>query len=183
MLGSLRRFLVARRASDLDQSVFDQWRKTLGHLNPNTQRGREMAVYKFCNHRRRTGAALLCAGSAVVRAISALSTTRALRAGADCRAPALRFSIATAQPFSTTSACCPTCDCIALHGGTTSGRSRSIADVRPRPVVWRFAHSRVEVSQAPLDSLVAQRSRGAASVRGTSAKHAQRNVPDGAAPL
>ena len=54
MLGSLRRFLVARRASDLDQSVFDQWRKTLVHLSPNTQRGRQMAVYKFCNHRRRT---------------------------------------------------------------------------------------------------------------------------------
>jgi integrase/recombinase XerD len=54
MLGSLRRFLVASRASDLDQSLFDQWRKTLIHLSPNTQRGREMAVYKFCCYRRRT---------------------------------------------------------------------------------------------------------------------------------
>jgi integrase len=54
MLGSLRRFLVARRAADLDQSLFDQWRKTLVHLSPNTQRGREMAAYKFCSHRRRT---------------------------------------------------------------------------------------------------------------------------------
>ena len=54
MLGTLRRFLVATRAADLDQRVFDQWRKTLGHLSPNTQRGREMAVYKLCRHRRRT---------------------------------------------------------------------------------------------------------------------------------
>jgi integrase/recombinase XerD len=54
MLGTLRRFLVARCSADLDQRVFDQWRKTLGHLNPNTQRGREMAVYKFCRYRRRT---------------------------------------------------------------------------------------------------------------------------------
>jgi integrase/recombinase XerD len=54
MLGTLRWFLVARRAVDLDQRVFDQWRKTLGHLSPNTRRGREMAVYKFCTYRRRT---------------------------------------------------------------------------------------------------------------------------------
>lgn len=53
MLGSLRRFLVSRRAADLNQEVFDQWRKTLGHLSPNTRRGREMAVYKFCSYRRR----------------------------------------------------------------------------------------------------------------------------------
>jgi integrase/recombinase XerD len=54
MLGTLRRFLVARRSADLDQRVFDQWRKTLGYLSPNTQRGREIAVYKFCRYRRRT---------------------------------------------------------------------------------------------------------------------------------
>jgi integrase/recombinase XerD len=54
MLSTLRRFLVARRSADLNQRVFDQWRKTLGRLNPNTQRGREMAVYKFCRYRRRT---------------------------------------------------------------------------------------------------------------------------------
>ena len=54
MLGSLRRFLVVRGAFDLDQNLFDQWRKTLLQLSPNTQRGREMAVYKFCSHRRRT---------------------------------------------------------------------------------------------------------------------------------
>jgi integrase/recombinase XerD len=54
MLGTLRRFLVARRATDLDQRVFDQWRKTLSHLRPNTRRGREMAVYKLCSYRRRT---------------------------------------------------------------------------------------------------------------------------------
>lgn len=54
MLGTLRRFLAARGAADLDQRLFDQWRKTLGHLSPNTQRGREMAVYKLCRYRRRT---------------------------------------------------------------------------------------------------------------------------------
>lgn len=53
MLGSLRQFLVSRRAADLNQHLFDQWRKTLVYLSPNTQRGREMAVYKFCSHRRR----------------------------------------------------------------------------------------------------------------------------------
>jgi integrase/recombinase XerD len=54
MLGTLRRFLAAKRAEDLDQRLFDQWRKTLGHLSPNTQRGREMAVYKLCRFRRRS---------------------------------------------------------------------------------------------------------------------------------
>ena len=54
MLGTLRRFLAARGATDLDQRLFDQWRKTLGHLSPNTQRGREIAVYKLCCYRRRT---------------------------------------------------------------------------------------------------------------------------------
>lgn len=54
MLGVLRRFLVNVRAADLDQHLFDKWRKTLQHLNPNTQRGRETAVYKFCSYRRRS---------------------------------------------------------------------------------------------------------------------------------
>ena len=54
MLGTLRRFLLARGAADLDQRAFDQWQNTLGHLIPNTQRGREMAVYKLCKYRRRT---------------------------------------------------------------------------------------------------------------------------------
>jgi len=54
MLGTLRRFLVARGATDLDQDAFDRWRKTLSHLSPNTRRGREIAVYKLCRYRRRT---------------------------------------------------------------------------------------------------------------------------------
>ena len=29
MLGTVRRFLVAKRAADLDRRVFDQWRRTL----------------------------------------------------------------------------------------------------------------------------------------------------------
>lgn len=54
MLGSLRRFLAAMGAADLDQSSFDQWRKTFRHLSPNTRRGREVAVYKLCLYRRRS---------------------------------------------------------------------------------------------------------------------------------
>ncbi len=50
MLGLLRRFLVARGATDLDQHVFDQWRKTFLHLRANTRRGREMTIYKFCRY-------------------------------------------------------------------------------------------------------------------------------------
>jgi integrase/recombinase XerD len=53
MLGSLRKYLVAAGATDLDQYLFEQWRKTLRHLNPNTRRSRETAVYKFCSYRRR----------------------------------------------------------------------------------------------------------------------------------
>ena len=54
MLGTVRRFLVAKRAADLDRRVFDQWRRTLNQLSPNTRRGREMAVYKLCCYRRRS---------------------------------------------------------------------------------------------------------------------------------
>ncbi len=54
MLGTVRRFLLARGATDLDLRVFDRWRKTLLHLSRNTQRGRETAAYKFCRYRRRT---------------------------------------------------------------------------------------------------------------------------------
>lgn len=54
ILCTLRRYLDDSRATDLDQSHFDRWRRTLGHLNPNTRRGRELAVYNFCRYRRRS---------------------------------------------------------------------------------------------------------------------------------
>jgi integrase/recombinase XerD len=53
ILGTVRKRLVIARAADLDQRLFDQWRKTFQHLNSNTRRGRETAVYKFCRYRRR----------------------------------------------------------------------------------------------------------------------------------
>ena len=53
ILGSVRKHLVTARAADLHQSLFDQWRKTFQHLNPNTRRGREAAIYNFCRYRRR----------------------------------------------------------------------------------------------------------------------------------
>jgi integrase/recombinase XerD len=53
MLGSLRQHLQRTHAPDLDQRSFDSWRKTLQHLNANTRRLREMAVYRFCSYRRR----------------------------------------------------------------------------------------------------------------------------------
>lgn len=53
-LGSLRKYLVAAQASDLNQRLFDGWRRTFQDLNPNTRRGREMAVHAFCRYRRRS---------------------------------------------------------------------------------------------------------------------------------
>jgi integrase/recombinase XerD len=54
ILGSLRKYLVAAQAADLNQRLFDGWRTTFQHLNPNTRRGREMAVDAFCRYRRRS---------------------------------------------------------------------------------------------------------------------------------
>jgi integrase/recombinase XerD len=54
MLRSLRGHLVAAHATDLDQDRFDCWRTSFKHLNANTRRAREQAVYKFCVHRRRS---------------------------------------------------------------------------------------------------------------------------------
>lgn len=50
----LRQYLVTVGVTDLNADIFDRWRKTFRHLNSNTRRGREIAVYKFCNFRRRT---------------------------------------------------------------------------------------------------------------------------------
>lgn len=50
----LRQYLVTVGATDLTANIFDRWRKTFRHLNPNTRRDRETAIYKFCSYRRRT---------------------------------------------------------------------------------------------------------------------------------
>lgn len=49
----LRQYLITVGATDLNSDTFDRWRKSIRHLNPNTRRGREIAVYKFCSYRRR----------------------------------------------------------------------------------------------------------------------------------
>jgi integrase/recombinase XerD len=53
MLRTVRRYLVAARSTDLDQEIFNRWRRSLRHLNPNTRRAREIAVYNLCRYRRR----------------------------------------------------------------------------------------------------------------------------------
>lgn len=53
MLHSVRPSLRATGSTDLDQQVFNRWRKGLRHLHPNTRRARETAVYNFCRYRRR----------------------------------------------------------------------------------------------------------------------------------
>ena len=54
ILSSLRKYLVANGAADLNQRLFDGWRRTFRHLNPNTRRGRETAIDAFCRYRRRS---------------------------------------------------------------------------------------------------------------------------------
>jgi integrase/recombinase XerD len=54
MLRSVRKYLAAVRADDLNQEAFDRWRNTFRHLNPNTRLARERAVYNFCRYRRRS---------------------------------------------------------------------------------------------------------------------------------
>jgi integrase/recombinase XerD len=53
ILRSLRRQMVSARVADLDQTIFDRWRKTFAHLHPNTRYGYERAVYNFCSYRHR----------------------------------------------------------------------------------------------------------------------------------
>jgi len=138
---------------------------------------RTLSLLQFCNHRHRTVPDLLSFARSLPYSL------RALRAGADRRAPCAWLRLCHRTAISATFPCCPTCDCVALDSGIASGRSRSIAQGRRRRVIRRFAFPWVEVPQAPLGSLVAQRPRGAASVAGTSEKDAQGNVPDGAAAL
>ena len=55
-LNNIRTFLVKAGANDLDQSLFDQWRKCACHLSVSTRVVRERAVYNFCHYRRRRDA-------------------------------------------------------------------------------------------------------------------------------
>lgn len=54
ILTRLRKYLGGIGATDLDAASFDQWRKSLRHLNPNTRYVREITVHQFCRYRRRT---------------------------------------------------------------------------------------------------------------------------------
>jgi integrase/recombinase XerD len=54
VLRHLRAFLARRGAHDLDQPLFDQWRRQFSHLSASTRIIREISVYNFCRYRRRT---------------------------------------------------------------------------------------------------------------------------------
>ena len=54
ILGNLRRFLVQTAATDLDQTLFDQWRARLHSRSPNTRVIHDQTVFKFCCYRRRS---------------------------------------------------------------------------------------------------------------------------------
>jgi integrase len=53
-LRHIRAFLERCRAKDLDQSLFDQWRREFCDRSASTRVIRERAVYNFCRYRRRT---------------------------------------------------------------------------------------------------------------------------------
>jgi integrase/recombinase XerD len=53
VLRALHRFVARRHAPDLSAAVFEQWCAALAHLSPNTRRGRQLLVRKFCLFRRR----------------------------------------------------------------------------------------------------------------------------------
>lgn len=54
VLIGVRNFLVRVGTHDLDQTAFDHWGRHLAPLSPNTRRGRQRIVHKFCQHRRRS---------------------------------------------------------------------------------------------------------------------------------
>lgn len=53
ILGRLRAYLARRGATDLDQALFDQWRRRFRHASPSTRVVYEITVYNFCRYRRR----------------------------------------------------------------------------------------------------------------------------------
>jgi integrase len=53
VLRNLRAFL-ARAGADLDEQLFDKWRRQSSHLSTSYRRRQERTVYKFCLYRRRS---------------------------------------------------------------------------------------------------------------------------------
>lgn len=54
VLDAFRRFIVAEKDKDLSASLYAKWCKNQRHLSPNTIRGRQYVVRKFCLYRQRT---------------------------------------------------------------------------------------------------------------------------------
>jgi integrase/recombinase XerD len=54
ILEALRRFIVRHKADDLTASLHELWCKKQHNLSPNTLRGRQYIVRKFCLYRQRT---------------------------------------------------------------------------------------------------------------------------------
>ena len=53
VLTRLRTYLVSCGAEDLDQPLFDEWRRRYRNHDPNTRLVYEITVYNFCRYRRR----------------------------------------------------------------------------------------------------------------------------------
>lgn len=54
ILGRVRAYLARRGAVDLDQALFDQWRRRFRHARASTRVVYEITVYNFCRYRRRS---------------------------------------------------------------------------------------------------------------------------------
>ena len=54
VLGRLRAYLARRGAADLDQTLFDCWRRRFRHASASTRLVYEITVYNFCRYRRRS---------------------------------------------------------------------------------------------------------------------------------
>ena len=53
VLHNMRAFLARRRAKDLNQLLFDQWRSQFCHRSASTRVVLEITIYNFCRYRRR----------------------------------------------------------------------------------------------------------------------------------
>jgi integrase/recombinase XerD len=54
VLEVLRRFILAEKANDLSAPLYARWCEKQRHLSPNTLRGRQYVVRKFCLYRQRS---------------------------------------------------------------------------------------------------------------------------------
>ena len=54
ILHNMRAFLERSGAADLDQLLFDAWRRQFCHLSASTRVVREFTIHNFCRYRRRT---------------------------------------------------------------------------------------------------------------------------------